>query len=97
MSTPEKINFKTATTRYENSETTTEIVSKRRISLHLDYFYSNIFLDVGNAKNRGNSSEKIVQMPRDAPRRDVFGHGLEIFVAHRGGFKIDFELVHFQS
>ena len=34
-------------------------------------------------------------MPRDASRRDVFGRGLKIFVARRGGFIINFEESHF--
>ena len=34
-----KINYKTATTRYENSKTTIEIVSKKRICLLRYYFY----------------------------------------------------------
>ena len=39
----------------------------------------------------GEMHKKIYQMPRDAPRRDVFARGLGIFVARRGGFIIDFE------
>ena len=88
MSTPKKINFKTATTRYENSETTTKIVSKRRIWWHRVYFFLKNSLHVENFNSRGKRRQKIDTMPQFAPRRDVFGRGLGIFVARRGGFKL---------
>ena len=54
-------------------------------------FFSKKFLDVENLKNRGKHGEKIGTMPRDAPRREVFGRGLGLFIVRRGGFKINFE------
>ena len=63
--------------------------------LHWVYFFSNIFLDFENYNIRENAQQKIDPMPRDAPRRDVFGRGLKNFVAHRGGFIINFEKSHF--
>ena len=46
----QKINVKTAMTRYENSETTTKIVSTRRIWSHRVYFFKKI-LNVESYKN----------------------------------------------
>ena len=53
-------------------------------------FFFEFFLDFENYNIQENAQQKIDTMQRDASRRDVFGRGLKIFVARRGGFKINF-------
>ena len=58
-------------------------------------FFLKFFLDFENYNIQENAQQKIDTMQRDASRRDVFGRGLKIFVARRGGFIINFEKSHF--